>query len=468
MGVTNTGLVSASAKAVAQILPFATGISITALGGIAQMTTVATSAARSSGGVFRGNIVNNGTIAASATSTATAANAQAIVVTAVGGFATEAKSSAAGGTLIGNVVNNGVIAASVSGTAAGSIPGAAEGIVIGFSNSVERNGGVATPGTIIGSVFNAGSIQVNASGPGERAIGIAIGTASKAIIHTGVFTGAIVNSGTVSALGTNGAGGTGAAIVVPVPGGITNTGTITGSTAAIDLSREIGGATVVNQAGGALTGSVIGSGNANADVLNLTGGRIVLSPTQSISGIGTYTQTGGTLVLGVTGSTTPGSFASLSAGTINLGGTLELAPVLIGATHFAVTQTYKDIIAADPPLSGSFASVTTTNPFFTASVSPDATTPNALDATLTLNQTALAASAQDLTQSLRLGLDAPRVLTQAVQDRLVASGGALGEGAARARPRRRGRAPSATPISGCAAPTSSAAPRGRGRRLAMA
>ncbi len=63
-------------------------------------------------------------------------------------------------------------------------------------------------------------------------------------------------------------------------------------------------------------------------------------------------------------------------------------------------------------------------------MSPDATTPNALDATLTLNQTALAASAQDLTQSLRLGLDAPQVLGQAVQDRLVASGGVLGEGAA--------------------------------------
>ena len=38
-------------------------------------------------------------------------------------------------------------------------------------------------------------------------------------------------------------------------------------------------------------------------------------------------------------------------------------------------------------------------------------------------------SAQDLTQDLRLALDAPRVLTEAVEDRLVANGGALGEGA---------------------------------------
>jgi subtilase-type serine protease len=46
-----------------------------------------------------------------------------------------------------------------------------------------------------------------------------------------------------------------------------------------------------------------------------------------------------------------------------------------------------------------------------------------------LSPSGLAASAQDLTQSLRLGLDAPQVLGQAVQDRLVASGGVLGEGA---------------------------------------
>ncbi len=92
-----------------------------------------------------------------------------------------------------------------------------------------------------------------------------------------------------------------------------------------------------------------------------------------------------------------------------------------------MTQTYRNIIAADPPLSGSFASVITTNPFFTASVSPDVVTPNALDATLALNFAALAGSAQDLTQDSRLGIDAPRVLTQAIQDRLVANGGALGE-----------------------------------------
>ncbi len=60
-------------------------------------------------------------------------------------------------------------------------------------------------------------------------------------------------------------------------------------------------------------------------------------------------------------------------------------------------------------------------------------TPNALDLNLALSPTGLAASAQDLTQSLQLGLDAPRVLTGAVQDRLVANGGALGEASANAK-----------------------------------
>jgi hypothetical protein len=53
-----------------------------------------------------------------------------------------------------------------------------------------------------------------------------------------------------------------------------------------------------------------------------------------------------------------------------------------------------------------------------------------------LSPAGLAASAQDLTQSERLGLDAPRVLTQAVQDRLVANGGRSAKGRPAARLRR--------------------------------
>ena len=65
------------------------------------------------------------------------------------------------------------------------------------------------------------------------------------------------------------------------------------------MSKETGVSTVVTQAGGAILGNIIGSGNADGDALNLTGGQTALSPTQSISGFGTYNQTGGTLVFNV-------------------------------------------------------------------------------------------------------------------------------------------------------------------------
>ena len=123
----------------------------------------------------------------------------------------------------------------------------------------------------------------------------------------------------------------------------------------------------------------------------------------------------------------------MSAGTINLrGGTLELLPQASSPSRSphrgppsTATPSWRN-----PPLSGSFANVTTPITLFQASVAPDATTPNALDATLALSPSGLAASAQDVTQDARLGLDAPRVLTQAVQDRLIANGGLLGEGSA--------------------------------------
>ena len=143
--------------------------------------------------------------------------------------------------------------------------------------------------------------------------------------ETATISGGVTNSGSITATG----GKSGIGILVngntPISGGITNTGTIIGSTAAISLAGETGVANTVTQAGGAIVGNIIGSGNANGDVLNLTGGQIVLAPTQSISGFGTYNQTGGTLVFNVTQSAAPGTYPTLSAGTINLrGGTFEL------------------------------------------------------------------------------------------------------------------------------------------------
>ena len=94
-----------------------------------------------------------------------------------------------------------------------------------------------------------------------------------------------MNSGAITAIGvgvleptrigscTSPVSGIGIATNVPILGGITNTGTITGSTASIDLTQEMGGSTVINQAGGALVGNV--NLSANADVLDFSGGVIV-------------------------------------------------------------------------------------------------------------------------------------------------------------------------------------------------
>ena len=156
--------------------------------------------------------------------------------------------------------------------------------------------------SVSGGVSNSGTIAVSA--PGARAVGILVGRVATQTSFGGTVSGGITNSGTITASGKTGIG---IALVggATVSGGITNTGTIMGSTAAIDVSGE-GGPTTITQSAGALLGSVVGSGNANADVLNFTGGRIVLSPTQIISGLGTYNQTGGTLVLQVTQSTAAG------------------------------------------------------------------------------------------------------------------------------------------------------------------
>ena len=99
-----------------------------------------------------------------------------------------------------------------------------------------------------------------------------------------------------------------------------------------------------------------------------TGGQS-LQPNQSISGFGTYNQTGGTLVFNVTQNTTPGTYPTLSANAINLrGGSLVLVP---GGNLTALaaqgTTVYKNAILADPPLTGSFASVATPNLLFKAS-----------------------------------------------------------------------------------------------------
>jgi len=367
-GVTNTGVITVTANGNAVAGSLISGIF--ARNGTTQGQIQNTS--------IGGGITNSGTILVSDANTRVSGIEIGETSVANGFvFPNGATVQLLGGTITGGITNSGAIIASGK-----------------TSTGIFIHDGA----TVSGGITNSGAITASASG---RAVGIAIGGVSQGILSGGTVSGGITNSGTIISSGKT---GTGIALSggATLSGGITNLGTIAGNTAAIDISGE-GTPTTITQSAGALIGSVVGSGNANADVLNFTGGRIVLSPTQRVAGFGSFTQTGGTLVLGVTPSTAPGTFASVSGGTVNLrGGTLQVLPQgNLGA--FAATQTFRDIITGRNSLSGSFASVTTPAPFFTASVAPDATTADALDLTLALNRVALAASAQDLTQDGRLG-----------------------------------------------------------------
>ena len=356
---------------------------------------------------------------------------------------------AATGLFAGNVRNSGSITATGFGLGSPGFAGFQSVTQAEINQATADNGGVENP--VI--------VMLEAGVPKGRAVGIQIGATGLNEGAGGPFKGAVVNSGTITAIGlgvsssfnannvvlTSPVSGIGIATNVPIVGGITNTGTITGSTASIDLTQEIGGSTVINQAGGALIGNV--NLSANADVLDFSGGLIVnavtapagnqdlvlitgqnatFAPTASVSGVSAFTVSpSARLTLQVTQTQAP----SIAANAITLGGTLTVAPQGNPFAFAATPSFFKDVFVSGTPMQGAFATINSTISLFGVTLTPDATTPNALDLTLALSQTGLAASAQDLTQSLRLGLDAPQILGQAVQNRLVANGGALGESA---------------------------------------
>ncbi|MBV8450032.1 MAG: autotransporter domain-containing protein [Hyphomicrobiales bacterium] len=325
-----------------------------------------------------------------------------------------------GSTLTGDITNSGTIMASATAAtnanAANSV--SAKGIVLGGGPNLGRT--VAMNFT--GNIVNSGTLAISADGAGASATGIEVDAAA-GTTHAG-----IVNSGVISVVGTNGATSIGIKASTPITGGITNTGILTAGTAAINLTQETGGSTVITQAAGLTAGNVLGGGG---DVLNLTGGTLALSATNRVAGLASFTQgPGGTLALQVTPSTAPGTFPTIHAGTIALGGTLQVLPSGVLA-NYVNGVTFRDVFSASTPITGSFASITTSIPLLTASVTPD--TADAFNLVLGLDRQALAASAQDLTQSLRFGLDAQRTLIGSVQDRLVIGedydgGVALGDG----------------------------------------
>ena len=323
-GITNTGSISA----------FITGISVynnisTFSGGITNAGTI--SAAKRGIGLgfaptpnkygivsnFSGNFSNSGTITAVATGigiiastfTGNVTNSGTISAGARGiGLGFQATTGAILGvsTFSGNVSNSGRITAPIgiyigpgvnfaSGAAvvnSGTITAGATGIAIiasTFTGDVTNSGTITagvsgifiTASTFAGNVTNSGTISA-----GGRGIGLGFQT-NGAILGISTFSGNVSNSGRITAAtgifieaGVTFAGG----------GAVVNSGTITGTTAAIDASQATS-PVIIDQNAGLLSGNVLLS--AHADVLNINGGTIVGNIVGSGSSDAVNFQTGG-------------------------------------------------------------------------------------------------------------------------------------------------------------------------------
>jgi outer membrane autotransporter protein len=168
----------------------------------------------------------------------------------------------------------------------------------------------------------------------------------------------------LSAIGTNGATGVGIMVANPVGGGILNTGTLFGSTSAIDLTQEVGGSTNIVQAGGMMTGNILGGGN---DALAVTGGSLVLAPTGVANGLGSFAMgPAGTLALQLTPTQAP--LITVNGLALLAGGTVQAQPQ---AGTYAL-QTKYTILTASGGVVGKFANVVSTSAFLGPTLSYDA------------------------------------------------------------------------------------------------
>jgi outer membrane autotransporter protein len=334
-------------------------------------------------------------------------NASAItaVVTATGGG--NAIGIAVGGNLAGGINNTSAISAmgpdqavgvSVgAGAVTGGINNMAGGMISATSTNVGATGVLVAGTTLTGAaagVRNDGAIM--ASAPNTKAVGIAVTTGT--VVSGASGAAGISNTGTISATGKT-AIGIQLQANSTITGGITNTGTITGATAAIDLSQATV-ATTITQQGGALNGNV--NLSPNGDTFNFTGGVLngtladvsgkntgavmvsgtstaTLSTTAKIMSVSSFTHAAGsTLAFQVTPALAP----SISAGTITLNGIFTVAP-----TGFTVGQskTFADVFVAGATLTKG-ANFAVANPMgFTVTLSTDTANANALDLQVTDN-----------------------------------------------------------------------------------
>ncbi|MBW0003533.1 MAG: autotransporter domain-containing protein [Hyphomicrobiales bacterium] len=315
-----------------------------------------------------------------------------------------------GSTINGGVTNAGTITVTGSNNTFGINPFRVSKVIGGTAVGISNSGmltvtsatgtsfGIAISGTstVIGGSNSAGisnSGTINASAPMKRAVGILVSSSSAVI--GGNNAAAIINTGTITATGKTGIGiqviGTNA-----ITGGITNAGTITGSTAALDFTQSTVAVTF-NQQAGALNGAV--NLSPNGDTFNFIGGTLngvlndgatgtatvnvvgggtaTMSSTAMITGVSAFTHAAGTtLVFQVTPTQAP----TINASTVTLAGNFT-----VSATGFTVGQTasFQKVIVATKTLTNN-VSVLQPNGF-TIALTPEMANANALDLSVTEN-----------------------------------------------------------------------------------
>jgi uncharacterized protein with beta-barrel porin domain len=357
-GISNSGTISSGSKAVlvTSVSSFSGGVTNSgSISGNANVTLFVDGVS-----TFNGNVINSGTITASdigmavgqvTTFTGNISNGGTISVGGISAIALQVVS-----TFTGGITNSGTL---IGGAGISVIQ------VSDFSGGVSNGGAISGPGagvqiigatTFTGGVGNSGTITsadgIDVSAVGKFVGAISNGNAITAKFHgilvnnVPTFTGNITNNGTITARtgiliqsGVTFAGG----------GAVVNTGTISGTNAAIDVSIATS-AVIINQAGGLISGAI--NLSTNADVVNVSGGAVdgnivgqgALDTINFALGSGTFTYndnfTGinqvnvnsGTVILnGVDSATT----LTVNGGTLAGTGTIQTAMTIGSGATFA-------------------------------------------------------------------------------------------------------------------------------------
>lgn len=381
-GISNAGMISGMAS----------GINIVGLGtfvgGISNSGTIAANGSGISldSSTFSGGITNSGTISAGDTGI----NAYR-GITFAGGIANSGMISAQGSGIVvrsstfsGGISNSGMISAGSSGTRVSNVNSFGGGIansgtisaghfgidILGvgtFAGGISNSGTISSlrngiflisNSTFSGGIANSGTIAAQLTGmfvTGSTFLGgitnsgmISAGNAGLNVNNVSVFAGGIVNSasGTITAAT---AISIGSGVTFAADSTIVNSGTITGSAAAIDVHLatspvtidQAGGtingaiklssnADVLNISGGAIAGNVVGQGASNTINFNLGSSSFIYGSAYGFTGVNQVNVNSGTVVLN--GSNSATSIAVNNGGVLAGVGTLSSANVDIGGT----------------------------------------------------------------------------------------------------------------------------------------